>query len=299
MKITMERCRQIFGNPGLPGEIHEHQFDDFNAELQQMARKRQEDITLDDLSYYVHDLAYVDLQKDLFEYLFPVCLFHWYQALMRNESCEWGPEFHYAVHEGHLLERMVTASQREAICQLFHDGLIERIEAERGFVYRDSKTPAYAWMFRFNSLGQVVPVIERIWQTWWKLDSPGKAVSAIMYATGLIYLNHEHDNPIFSPWIPDKGGGGPYLAESDSHIFEDGWLAENLEFMRRALNYDYFQSKVEHAARILKGEPEGELAERVARDMVVRKMLVIRRIPDLLSELENPLDGSYSMEVYL
>jgi hypothetical protein len=295
MKITMERCRQIFGNPGLPGEIHEHQFDDFNAELQQMARKRPEDITLDDLSYYVHDLAYVDLQKDLFEYLFPVCLFHWYQALMRNESCEWGPEFHYAVHEGHLLERMVTASQREAICQLFHDGLIERIEAERGSVYRGSGTPAYAWMYRFNSLGLIAPVIERIWQTWWTLDSPGKAVSAIMYASGLMYL--KHDNPIFAAWTPDRGGGGPWLAGSDSHVFADGWRVENLEFMTRTLRYSYIRAKVEHAANVLKGEPEAALAARVAADSASHEEIVNLRIGNLLNQLKNPNEWSFSKEL--
>src|SRR6266700_1958527 len=102
-------------------------------------------------------------------------------------------------------------------------------------------------MSRFNSLGLVTPIIEQIWNSWWSISTCGQAVSALMYLSGLMYPTDE--NPIFKPWTPDKGGGGPYLWENDSGIFDQGWLPTNLDFFRRTLNVDYFRGKVKDACQ--------------------------------------------------
>ena len=147
----------------------------------------------------------MDLQKDLFNYLFPVCLNYWYQSLLRSESAECGDaELHYAIHRGNILNKMTTKAQTKEIYSFFHDGFMDRVKLERGFKYSGEKTPAYGLLYRFNSIGFIAPIIRAVWSTWWNMDHPGKAVSAIKYASGLIYP--KGDNPIFGEWIFSEGG---------------------------------------------------------------------------------------------
>lgn len=142
---------------------------------------------------------------------------------------------------------------------------------------------ANAWIFRFNTLGIVAPVIEQIWEGWWALDHPGKAVCAVMYASGLVYLKGE--NPIYGVWTPEHGGGGPYLTEIDSSIFDWAWRDDNLAFLRRTLSADYVMQKLGQAASTLSSCPERTLAQRVADDARTRSDVIEIRIDDLLNNL--------------
>jgi hypothetical protein len=162
-RIAATQSRAIFGNPSSPLQVSERQFDGFDDALGKLAQTPWDKIPDEDLWYYLHDLAYVELQPDLFAYLFPVCLNFWYHTLLRNVGCAVGDaEFHYALFRGQTLDKLVTPSQRTQILTFFHDGFLDRVDAERGFIYRDSQTPAYGWMYRFNSLGLVTPLTERI-----------------------------------------------------------------------------------------------------------------------------------------
>ena len=287
MRIKPELSRAIFNNPPKPSVVTEHQFDGFDDELKKIANLDWTDIEDGDLWYYIHDLAYVDLQKDLFDYLFPVCLDFWYQSLMRSESAECGDaEFHYALRHGDVLRKMTTEVQTDMVYQFFIDGFMDRVEIERGFDYRGEKTPVYALLYRFNSLGYIAPVIERLWTQWWEFDLPGKAVSAIKYASGLIYL--KGDNPIFDEWTGKKGGGGPYLTESDASIFDAGWMAENLAFMKKTLSVGYIQNKMQQACDCLVEEPEHDMAAQVARESLINDDVIQLRIDDLLEGLSKP-----------
>jgi hypothetical protein len=69
--------RRIFGDPRPPVVVTEPQFDGFDEKLRRMARTRWEELDFSDLRYYHHDLACVELEPDLFDYLFPVCLMDW------------------------------------------------------------------------------------------------------------------------------------------------------------------------------------------------------------------------------
>lgn len=284
MRITPERSRQIFGNPSPPETITEQQFDGFDDKLAKVGTTDWHQIAFADLWYYLHDLAYRPLQPDLFAYLFPVCLNFWYHTLMHNREAGLGDaEFHYSLYQGQVLEKMLTAEQRQAVYDYFHDAMLDRIEAERGFVYNHSKTPFYTIVARFNALGFVAPVTGRIWESWWRLDHPGKAVAAVMYASGLIYDTEE--NPIFEPWTPDKGGGGPYLDSSEAQIYGGSWLEANLEFMLDKLAVETIQSKMQEAASVLQNEPEAVVAAQVAADAAERTELIEIRIDDLLEAL--------------
>jgi hypothetical protein len=274
----------VLGPAPKPQKVWEEQFDGSNDKLVELARMEWDRVPDEYLWYYFLDLAYVDLQPDLFRYVFPTCLKYWYETLMRNEGASFGDgDFQYALVQGQILEKMLSESERQSLYDFFRDGFLDRIEAERGFVYRPNGKSANAWIFRFNSLGIVAPVIHQIWEDWWALDHPGKAVCAVMYASGLVYLKGE--NPIYGVWTPEDGGGGPYLTEIDSSIFHWAWQDDNLSFLRRTLSVDYVTRKLDQAAGTLSDCPEAEVARRVATHAKTRADVIEIRIGDLLENL--------------
>lgn len=282
-RVSLNRARAIFGNAPAPERVVERQFDWFDEELYSLSQTPQDRITPEALWYYLHDLAYVDLQPDLFDYLFPVCLNFWYSSLMRSQDCAQGDaEFHYALAHGQILEKMVTSAQRDQVFDFFHDGFLDRLDQERGFIVSPGQPAAYGWMWRLNSLGLVAPIIERLWASWWSMDSPGQAVSALMYASGLMYRGDA--NPIF-PALP---GGAPPLWENDSYIFDSGWLPQNLDFLWSTLTVGYLREKVTEAARRLAAEPESAMASRLERDFEQCIEIVEARIALLLQLLIDP-----------
>lgn len=286
-RIAPEQARAIFGHPAPPTHVTEQQFDGFDDHLFALSQTPWDMITDESLWYYLHDLAYMELQPDLFAYLFPACLDFWYESLLRNQDCAQGDaEFHYALHRGQILDTQVTPTQRELIFTFFHDGFLDRLDQERGFVGSRLDAPAFAWMRRFNSLGLVTPLIERIWTSWWSMQSPGQAVSALMYASGLLY--GQGQNPVFVVKREQKVGGVPPLWESDSYISDAGWLPANLDFLRQTLTLDYLGLKVAAAAQRLVGEPEAVLAQQIARDYERLAPDAEIRILYLLARLAEP-----------
>ncbi|MCA9172516.1 MAG: hypothetical protein KDB23_32850, partial [Planctomycetales bacterium] len=142
--ITWERLRAIFGNPPIVKEVWERQFDYFDAELQQLGRTPYDQIEFGDLWYYHHDLAYVELQPELFAHLFPVCLMDWHCSLIANQTCAHGDsEFHKGVRQGDVFDEMLTTAQRMQVESVFRDSMLYRLDQERGFAFDGMHTPAF------------------------------------------------------------------------------------------------------------------------------------------------------------
>lgn len=283
-RITWDRVRAIFGSPEAPQTITERQFDGFDDDLARIARTPWERFQFSDLWYYHHDLAYSELQRDLFAYLFPVCLMDWQDTLLRNESCSHGDsEFHYGVRRGQVFEKMLTPTQRVQVFEFFRDGMLDRLDAERGFDCKGWHAPAHGWLYRMNSLGFVMPMAP-VWDAWADLSSPGAAVAWLEYASGLMYGDGE--NPIFGEWTREAGGGGPYLWEDDSHIYDTGWPPENIQVLRDRLTPRAVANLLRRAVVRLRGSAEEETATRLEADLPSRMERVGYRcdeLPRLLS----------------
>jgi hypothetical protein len=284
MDISWDRLRYIFRHPKPPREVWEKQFDYSDEVLQRLSKTPWEEIDFSDLWYYHHDLAYVELQADLFAYLFPVCLMDWHETLLRNQSCSHGDsEFHYGVYQGRVFEKMLTPQQRADVFEFFRDSFLIRLDRERGFLYRGSGTPAYGWIHRFNSLGRIMPRIDLLWDSWWSLATPGRAVAAIQYCSGLMYF--EGENPLFGKWTPESGGGGPHLWENDTLIHDVGWMPENAQFLEKALNVQFVIDTIRKAVAMLANQPEHSRAMQVENDLADRIEIIesrVRELPSLL-----------------
>jgi hypothetical protein len=275
MRITPARMVGVLGAAPKPAKVWQEQFDYCQEVLVRLAQADWDKVNEGDFSYYFLDLAYSDLQLDLFRHVFPACLKYWYDTLMRDDPAG---DFHYALEQGQILEKMLSAQERQSLLEFFRDGFLDRIETERDFT-RDRGSKANQWIFRFNDLGSVAPVIPRIWESWWMLDHLGKAVSAVMYASGLVYVPGE--NPIFGAWTEDHGPGGPYL----EFTYNRGWQSDNVTFLRSTLSPRYVLQKLEQAATALAGTGDAEMARQVANDAETRTDVIEMRIGDLIEAL--------------
>lgn len=294
MRITPDRFVKVLGQAPKPRDVWQKQFDYNDHALVQMAQMDWDSVPDNYMRYYLLDLAYVELQPDLFRHLFPACLKFWYETLMRDDSAGYGDiDFHYSLIQGQILDTMLVESERQSLYHLFCDGMLDRIEAERGFVCSEAQTMerlitraknADFWISRFNTLGIVAPVINHIWEHWWKLDHPGKAFSAVTYGSGLVYQAEE--NPVFAAWsAAGRGRGGPFLSEIDGSIYDRAWQEDNLAFLRTVLSVDSVIAGLGQAASALSDFEESALAERVASDAKTRRDFVEIRIGALLENL--------------
>jgi hypothetical protein len=279
----------VLGAAPKPKNIWQRQFDHFDDALRKMAQMEWDCIPDEYMWYYFHDMAYMELQPDLFRHVFPACLKYWYSTLMNNESAERGDsDFHYALMRGKIVETVLSDLECTKLYDFFIDGFMDRVEAQNTFKYdlslgKGAWRGHNFWIYRFNTLGIVAPVTKRIWQEWWLLDHPGKAFCAVMYASGLIYV--EGENPIYGAWSTEQGGGGPYLTEIDGHIFDWAWRKDNLEYLKDTLTTKYLMEKLEHAALTLQNHEEVDIVSQVIDDARSREVIIEYRIADLLENL--------------
>jgi hypothetical protein len=68
-------------------------------------------------------------------------------------------------------------------------------------------------------------------------------------------------------------------------------LQSNLNFMREIVSVEYVLERLHTAAKMLRAEPESEMADRVARDAGQREEVIAIRIDDLVANLTRPTLG--------
>lgn len=285
--ITWSRLRRIFGDPPLVLNVVEQQFDYGNEDLQRLGRTPHDQINSDDLWYYFHDLASVELQPELFAHLFPVCLMDWHRTLLAGEPCSHGDsEFHYALIQGDVLSKMLDDRQRRDVEHVFFDSMLHRMDRERGSEFRSYETPAFAWVHRLNSLGLVLPDVSGLWQRWWAMETPGRAVCVLKYCAELMYFCDE--NPWSQTWPKIVAGAPAMLWAHDSFVLDRGWDQLKCEFLQSFLSVPRVQEAVWRASAILKDEPEGAIAERMVGDLEHSDELIAARVAELPSLLASP-----------
>lgn len=260
----------MFDYPRPPRTITERQFDYCDEGLARLAATPYPEIDFSDLWYYIHDLAYVELQPDLFAYLFPVCLMDWHLSLQRNDACAHGDaEFHHAVRQGNVLEKMLSSDQLQLVNLFLHDSFLERLAAEQSY------DRMFGWIYRFNSLAMTFDTVPSIWNSWLALTNRGCAIAAIEYCTSLIY-----------PEMYDKAG--PCLWQHDGYMHHGGWQPTNLRFIEDTLTVAFIRERLAAAVECLRDSPEFDKAVELQAELSRNEELCELQIDWLKTMLANP-----------
>lgn len=242
---------KIFENPVAPRKVTQRQFDYYDKELRAFAKLKWHEIEHGEYSNYLMDLAYVELQQDLFDYLFPALLAMWSDGLYaRINQPNAEVDFYFALWKGNCLATMMPHERRVKVHQFMTCHLVNAIDTslpshEAPVSGMDDSASHSFFLDSFNALGQSVAIIEDAWNSLADVRTAGRARFWLLFASGLCFK--EDQVPWIEPWTGDKGGGGVYLLSSHASIYVQGYEPVNLDFMRRTLDLKRLESLLQES----------------------------------------------------
>jgi hypothetical protein len=288
------RLKRIFGDPLPPRRVRQKQFDGAQADLIRTAAKPWHE--LDQLDYwrYLNDLCYVDLQQDLFDYLFPGFLVRWWEGQLNRLGGPGGvPDIYQAIDHGQLLARMMNEPRRQQVQDWMSDAYIEGVDAwsnNLSVVYNpEGPDDLHGPLSSFHALGLSVPVTRVILRRLGEVSTIGRAQWWLVFATGIIW--NENECPAVPKWTPDGGGGGVYLTATDASIYKHGYLGENLDAIKAFLDYDRLIQMIERSAEQIPSRPHGDWARVTREECLAQPQRVEARITNLINLLWQPEFG--------
>lgn len=285
MRTSPEKLTAAFGEPPFPATVWQDTYDTTPDALWRLWRSGDIERYSMTLFQYVECLHYIKTQQlELLRCLLPLCMRAWRRSLLYDNMGGFAEQFHAALVERQSLN-LLSEGDRKAVYQFMRDSLLDRMDKETSLTIQGGKCPTYDWILFFGSYGTIVPDVESLWQAWWRMEAPGHAIAALQYASCLIY--YEHENPVFTLWTPEEGGGVPVLWETESLGFEERWLPENVEYLRRTLTPDYLREKVRLAVQVLQGHAIRSQVARIQTDMETWDVVIKARLselPDLLAQ---------------
>jgi hypothetical protein len=288
----VKRLNEMFGYPKPQKWITQESFDDYSGSaLDKTARKQWHEIGQEDYWHYLLDMCYVDLQQSLFDHLFPAFLIRWWEGLLDRAG---GPEsecdFYRAMDAGQVFMKMIDETRREKTYAWMVDAYMEGVVAWSGKLSTrrvpNGPDDLHGPLWSFHALGQSVPITGMILEGLAEVGTQGHAQWWLVLASGIVW--DQNKCPFVPPWTPKEGGGGIYITQSATSIYEHGYLDENLEALRSRLTYDHLLEMMRRSVGLLEGGPLGEWARMAVARLAADPEGIKKRIERLVELLELP-----------
>ncbi len=295
---------RIFGDPSPPRKITEKQFDDAQADLVATASKPWHQIDQSDYWHYLLDLCYVELQQDLFDYLFPAFLIKWWEGQLDRRG---GPEsecdFYRAIDHGEVFTKMMGETRRNEVFHWIVDAYMDGVDAWDGHLsvayVKDGPDNLHGPLWSFNALGQSVPVLSALIERLSEVSTIGRAQWWLVLGSGILWK--ENECPAIPSWTPVGGGGGVYLTGSAASIFDHGYLPANLGAIRECLDYQHLVNMLKRSWEMIPSFPHGDWAQAAYEECLsqperaesrIAKFMRALALPHLGGVNDNPLDSA-------
>jgi len=183
--------------------------------------------------------------------------------------------FYPVLADRQVFETHLTPKQTAAVSEFMRQSILREIDDQRGLMYEGSNARRHRWIRALTTQGVLLPEIDVLWTSWWRLGTIGRAVSAVQYISALMYSDEE--NPVFAPWTRDGGGGTPCLWEFEGHLYTHCWLESNVEFLSRTLTVSSVSEVLARAVGELINQPEHQIAARMLTDIPRCRELLAER----------------------
>jgi hypothetical protein len=294
---SLDKLRRALGVASPPKEITQEDFDGGRDHLYRLARLRaDEEANGLDLCEYMSDLLYTEIQVPFFLFVLPFCLKAWSRGLRAGDLEYPGfvDEFYPVLAKRGIFERHLTPTQGEAVRGFMRASILDEIDAQNGLYFRGSGARPYRWIYAITTYGVIAPDIERIWTSWWSVETVGRAIATVQYISCLMYA--KDGNPVFAPYSREEGGGPPSLWEFDGHLYENRWQQPNIDFLENLFRVPECVSEVlARAVNRLADQPEHEAAAKILADLPSRSRTLVDRcamLPFFLATPGQTMDGS-------
>jgi hypothetical protein len=288
-KVTPRRAPRL-ATP--PDKITQVPYDGDGKHFRRLAKLlRGERADASDLYYFTHDLLYTDeIQDSLLAHVLPFCLEAWREDLHGQSGYGGFVEYFYPLLANRqIFERHLKPAQTAAVSEFMRESIIEEIDQQQGLEYVGMSARPYRWFEAFTTYGVLLTDLDRLWNAWWSLDTVGRAIAVVQYLSWLMYRDDE--NPVFSPWTPDKGGGPPSLWAFGGFLYTNRWLEPNVQFLKRVLNPSGASEALNRAVERLIHQPGHKVAVEVRNDLPLCADLLAARcaeLPRLLETVQEP-----------
>jgi len=295
----MVTLRRAYGRASPPERIKQEAFDHDDRHLRRLARLRPEErADVKDLWEYTQDLLYTEIDNSLFAHVLPFCLEAWREDLCGTNSGYGGfvEHFYPVLADRHVFDEQLTPKQSAAVAEFMRESILDEIDDQRGLAFKGAMSRPYRWIRALTTYGVLMPDLEQLWANWWLVNTVGRAVAVVQYASCLMYISTE--NPVFAPWTPNQGGGPPQLWEFAGHLYKHRWRDANVDFLRRTLTVDVVSNVLARADEFLVGQPERGKATEVLGDLPLCAETLAARcneLPRVLAATQEtgaPLDWS-------
>jgi hypothetical protein len=204
--------------------------------------------------------------KGLLAYLLPFCLEAWREDLRGVSGYgDFVENFYPVLADRRIFEVHLSPKQTAAISEFMRQTILEEIDDQRGLAFQGKGARPYRWFRALTTYGVVLPDVRRLWTAWWSIDTIGRAISAVQYTSCLMYS--EHENPVFSPWTGDGGGGPPCHWEFEGHLYEHRWLKPNVDSLKEALAVSRVCDVLVRSVELLVDQPEHDVAVGIRGDL--------------------------------
>lgn len=263
----MDLLWRQMGSAAPPEKITQEAFDRDDGHLRRLARLRPgQRAEVRDLWDYIQDLRYTEIQVPLLVYLLPFCLEAWREDLRGASGYgSFVENFYPVLANRQIFDADLDPTQTAAVSEFMRQAILEEINEQRGLFFQGNAARPYGWFRALTTYGVVLPDVDRLWTAWWTMDTIGSAISALQYISCLMYS--EHQNPVFSPWTGDAGGGPPCLWEFGGHLYTHRWLEPNVAFLKEILRVRRIEEVLSRAVARLIGQAEHDVAELIHADL--------------------------------
>ena len=250
----------------------------------------------EDLVAYALDFKYEKIQKDLFLHVLPFCLRAWQEDLAqpfgRYET--FVDEFYPALLRGGVFDGELLPAQAAAVGDFMSAAILAQIDRQQALSFKGSKAGVYAWFHALSTYGLLRPDIERLWSVWWAVETEGRALAALQYASCLIY--DDTGNPVFDSWTREHGGGPPCLWHYRGHVLEERWRDENLAMLEKTLTPDGVRALLDRSVARLASHPLRDKAASIRFRLDARTETLANRCADVRRFLATPNEAEYSFQ---
>jgi hypothetical protein len=287
------KLRRAFADIAPPSLITQDPYDTTTKRLRCLARLHPGDQPQAGLlREYAEALLYGhEIQSSLLVFVLPFCLEAWREDLRGTNTGYGGfvENFYPMLANKNIFDLHLKPKQTAAVSDFMRDSIIEEVDHQRGLRYRGASSRPYSWVRALTTYGVLLPDIEHLWNTWWSIDTVGKAVAVVQYVSCLMYS--EYENPVFVSWTPDAGGGPPCLWEFEGHLYTNRWLENNVAFLKKSLDPESAKKVLARSVEKLANEPEHDMAHSVQEDWALCEGTVASRceeLPRMLATLSEP-----------
>ncbi len=288
MRASLASLKLALKNQEVPAKIWQKAYDRDTAHLYRLLQLKDKKPHVGDLVDYVLDFRYEEIQSDLFRYLIPTCFAIWHKYLFEPHlDSPYGAfieHFSTALQDRSVFEEVLDKTEYEAVVSFWSDAILDRIDQEE-LLHFSGQSAIYKWFRAISSFAISLPRLSQLWQEWWELETQGQAVAIVQYISCFVY--EENNNPIFTPWTPEHGGGPPDLWQTDGLVQVKGWREENISFLKNTFTPEYIEAHLQKATDKLKIAPLHKVAQKVLSDFYLQQDLLKSRLellPDILGK---------------